>query len=55
MRQSNAILASLSSGDVAALRPYLHPVQLRQKTVLHEAGNIVKSVYFPTGAVISLV
>lgn len=55
MLQPNAILASLSAGDTAALRPHLRPVQLRQKTVLYEAGDLVKSVYFPTSVVISLV
>ena len=55
MSQPNAVLASLSAGDAAALQPHLRPVQLRQKTVLYEAGDIVKSVYFPTSAVISLV
>jgi CRP-like cAMP-binding protein len=55
MLQSNVILASLSSSDAAALRPYLKAVHLPQKTVLHEAGDIISSVYFPTSAVVSLV
>ena len=55
MPQSNAILASLSAGDTAALKPHLRPIQLRQKTVLYNAGDTVKSVYFPVSAVISLV
>ena len=55
MPQSNILLASLSAGDTAALRPHLRLVQLRQKTVLYEAGDTVKSVYFPTSVVISLV
>ena len=53
--QSNAILASLSAGDASTLRPHLKPVNLPQKTILYEAGDIVKSVYFPMSAVISLV
>jgi CRP-like cAMP-binding protein len=53
--RSNAILASLSAGDTAALQPHLRPIQLRQKTVLYNAGDVVKSVYFPVTAVISLV
>jgi CRP-like cAMP-binding protein len=53
--QSNAILASLSKGDVSALRPHLKPVYLSQKMVLHEPDGMIKSVYFPVNAVISLV
>jgi CRP-like cAMP-binding protein len=48
MLQSNAILASLSA-------PHLKPVHLPQKTILHEAGDTIKSVYFPVNVVISLV
>jgi CRP-like cAMP-binding protein len=55
MLQSNAILASLSEGDVAALRPHLKATHLSQKTVLHEVGETIKAVYFPINAVISLV
>jgi CRP-like cAMP-binding protein len=53
--QSNAILASLSAGDASTLRPHLKPIHLPQKTILYEAGDTIKSVYFPTSAVISLV
>ena len=52
---SNAILASLSEGDTAALRPHLKAAHLQQKTVLYEAGDLIKSVYFPVNAVVSLV
>jgi CRP-like cAMP-binding protein len=55
MLQSNAILASLSAGDVAALRPHLRATHLTQKTVLYEVGDRIKAVYFPISAVISLV
>ena len=55
MLQFNAILSSLSSSDAASLRPHLRTVHLQQKHVLYEAGGIIKSVYFPTSAVISLV
>ena len=55
MPRSNAILASLSAGDTASLQPHLRPIQLRQKTVLYNAGDVVKAVYFPVSAVISLV
>jgi CRP-like cAMP-binding protein len=55
MLQSNAILASLSAGDASALAPHLKPVHLPQKTILYEAGDTIKSVYFPVNVVISLV
>src|SRR4030095_577801 len=52
---SNVILASLSEGDAAALRPHLKATHLQQKTVLHEAGGNINAVYFPINAVVSLV
>jgi CRP-like cAMP-binding protein len=55
MFQSNAILASLSASDAAALRPHLKVAHLQQTTVLYEAGDTIKSVYFPLSAAISLV
>jgi CRP-like cAMP-binding protein len=55
MFQSNAILASLSESDGAALRPHLKATHLQQKTVLFEAGGTIKAVYFPINAVVSLV
>jgi CRP-like cAMP-binding protein len=55
MLQTNAILSSLSAGDAAALRPHLKATHLKQKTVLYEAGDTIKTVYFPLNAVVSLV
>src|SRR3954449_9878483 len=55
MFERNAILASLSTGDVSSIRPHLKAIHLPQKTILYEAGDTIKSVYFPTTAVISLV
>jgi CRP-like cAMP-binding protein len=55
MFHSNAILASLSASDTAALRPHLKATHLQQKTVLYEVGDTVNSVYFPISAVVSLV
>jgi len=55
MPLTNAILASLSAGDSAALRPYLRTVHLDSKTMLFETGETVQSVYFPTSAVVSLI
>lgn len=56
MRNSgNLILASLSESDATALRPHLRPVQLGHEDILFEAGGEVTDVYFPTGAIVSLV
>jgi len=51
----NLLLAALSPGDLAALRPFLRLVSLNQRQVLFEAGGEVNTVYFPVGAVVSLV
>lgn len=55
MLHANAILASLSASDTAALRPYLKATHLPQRTVLYETGETIKTVYFPINAVVSLV
>ena len=56
MRNSgNLLLASLSESDAAALRPHLKSIHLEHEKVLFEAGGRVTDVYFPTGAIISLV
>jgi len=56
MRNSgNLILASLSESDATALRPHLKSVHLDHQKVLFEAGGEVTDIYFPTGAIISLV
>lgn len=55
MLHSNAILASLSASDTAALRPHLKATHLPQKMVLYETGDTIKTVYFPISAVVSLV
>src|SRR6185295_19447172 len=56
MRNSgNLILASLSESDATALRPHLRSVHLDHQRVLFEAGGKVTDIYFPTGAIVSLV
>ena len=56
MRNSgNLLLASLSESDAAALRPHLKSVHLEHERVLFEAGGKVTDIYFPTGAIVSLV
>jgi len=51
----NHLLASLSSPDIEALRPYLKSVQLLREDILVEAGEAIVRAYFPTSGVISLV
>jgi hypothetical protein len=56
MRNSgNLLLASLSPSDAAALEPHLKRVHLEHEKVLFEAGGEVTDIYFPTGAIVSLV
>jgi CRP-like cAMP-binding protein len=52
---SNMLLESLSASDAASIGPLLKPVHLNAKQVLFAAGDTIKAVYFPTGAVVSLV
>jgi CRP-like cAMP-binding protein len=51
----NLLLAALPAGDLALLTPYFKRVVLEQGAVLHEQGEIVDEVYFPTDGIISLV
>ena len=55
MATSNKLLASLSRGDAAAIQPFLRHIDLEHKKVLFDTGDTVEHVYFPTGAVVSLV
>jgi CRP-like cAMP-binding protein len=52
---SNILLESLTESDAAAIWPHLKPVHLKSKQILVEAGGHIKAVYFPTGAIVSLV
>jgi len=52
---NNMLLDSLSASDAASIGPLLKPVHLKSKQVLFAAGDTIKTVYFPTGAVVSLV
>jgi CRP-like cAMP-binding protein len=55
MSEVNALLASLSAPDAAALKPYLRLVDCSSKQILTEAGDRISTAYFPTSCVISLV
>jgi CRP-like cAMP-binding protein len=51
----NLLLASLSDSDTAALRPHLKSVHLESEKMLFEARGEFADIYFPAGAVVSLV
>ena len=55
MSKSNLLLDSLSPGGTAALHSHLKPVFLDQQKILFDAGEPIDAVYFPTGAIVSLV
>jgi CRP-like cAMP-binding protein len=51
----NLLLGLLSPSDSKLLAPHLKPANFKQHHVLFEAEERVRHVYFPTGAVVSLV
>jgi CRP-like cAMP-binding protein len=52
---NNQLLASLPPEAAAALQPLLEPVSLEAGALLYEAGTVLRHVYFPVDAVVSLV
>jgi CRP-like cAMP-binding protein len=54
-QSSNGLLSSLPEAEFALLAPHLSPIKLDHETVLFEAGESIKRVYFPHIGVISLV
>jgi CRP-like cAMP-binding protein len=51
----NLLLGRLGQDDFKRLEPYLKVTPFRQHSVLFEAEQEIKQVYFPTSAVVSLV
>jgi hypothetical protein len=51
----NFLLSQLSQDDSERLQPYLKVTPFQQHSVLFEQEREIKHVYFPAGAVISLV
>ena len=49
----NAILANLSLSNLAAIGPFLEPIALRERTILHEARKSVENVYFVESGIVS--
>ncbi|QTN21659.1 Crp/Fnr family transcriptional regulator [Rhizobacter sp. AJA081-3] len=54
-RDLNQLLVGLPSADWNALRLHLEWVELPQGAVLYESGEVLRHVYFPVTAVVSLV
>jgi CRP-like cAMP-binding protein len=54
-RDLNQLLAALPAADWNALQPHLEWVELPQGEVLYESGDVLRHVYFPVTAVVSLV
>lgn len=52
--QQNAILAALPSAEQGRLFPHLKPVSLPLGSVLYEAGDSQRYIYFPTDSIVSL-
>jgi CRP-like cAMP-binding protein len=51
----NRLLAALPPEDYERIAPYLEPVDLRNGEVLYQSGQPIDHLYFPTGAMVSLV
>jgi len=51
----NLLLSLLSPSDLKLLAPHLNPAPFEQHQVLFEADQAIRHVYFPTGAIVSLV
>ena len=51
----NLLLSSLSASDAALLKPHLRAIDLEHEKVLFEPGHEMAAIYFPTGAIVSLV
>jgi CRP-like cAMP-binding protein len=53
--RTNRLLAALAPEDFTPLEPDLEVVELSRGQVLYEPGDVVRHVYFPHDAIISLV
>ena len=54
MAKSNRLLDALPSAVYAKLKGKLERVQLRRGHVLHEAGEVIRNLYFPLDCLISI-
>ncbi|BAT61872.1 hypothetical protein GJW-30_1_04434 [Variibacter gotjawalensis] len=55
MRLENEFLLSLTSGDLAAVRENLTSIELSQKTILIDTGDVNEAIYFPQTGIVSYV
>jgi CRP-like cAMP-binding protein len=53
--RTNRLLAALAPEDFTLLEPDLEVVELSRGQVLYEPGDVIRHVYFPHEAIISLV
>jgi CRP-like cAMP-binding protein len=51
---TNLLLSALPSREYNRLLPHLQPVSLTFKDVLHEPGQLISHLYFPTSGMLSL-
>ena len=51
----NRLLAAMPAADREALAPFLRPVNLASGQVLHEPGQPITNVHFPTAGAVSIV
>ena len=55
VRARNQVLATLPAAEWRLLEPHLEWVELTQGAMLYEAGVVLRHVYFPATAIVSLV
>jgi CRP-like cAMP-binding protein len=51
----NALLDGLNDADLNDLQPFLTSRELRRDSLLHAEGEIAEDVYFPAGAILSVI
>jgi len=51
----NSLLDNLANADFALLEPYLSEKFIERDTTIHDPGDRIDSVYFPNGAVLSVI
>jgi CRP-like cAMP-binding protein len=52
--RQNRLLAALSPAERGRLEPYLRIIDMPLGTVLYEAGDVMRHVYFPIDSIVSL-
>jgi CRP-like cAMP-binding protein len=50
----NHLLGALTAGDLVRLSPHLEYIDLPLGTVLYEAGDVLRHIYFPVDCIVSL-